>query len=308
MSSNKKNQVVPTIEEEVKVVGPVVDEKVTVEVDTSIVEPLPLSPIDMQIAGLSDTQKIEITQFKALLPMFASRKVLHDPFKAFAQSTGLYETSTNQAEVDKLQASIDSARNTLVGAGFPLDSDVVKGAIKGLTAELTKASAKVSDNLGDLAQYFGVELTRKQGERVYAATGQLAMHNPDLAELKATDYLFHQNDKKAVVVHSSTVAQTDLDTVKIQPASDTWIAYEFNGELTFDKNRTGDTEPKMIATVKTMPENFIKAHQVVYTGKSLSGLIGVVAATLGLSYNQNGWGSNAQLASKFDRVQRVVKA
>jgi len=296
MSSNKKNKVeeVPTIEEEVTV-SPVVAEEA------------PVNPIDAKIALLTVEQQAEIAQFKSLLSMFASKKVLAEPFKVFCVNTGLYETSTNQAEVDALQAKIDTARDTLVAAGFPADSDFVKGAIKGAIAELAKASAKVSDNLSELAGYFGVELARKQGERVYAATGQLAMHNPNLAELKSTDYLFHQDNKKAVIVHSLSVAQSDLDTAKIKGASDTWVAYEFNGELTFDKNRTGDTEPVMVATVKTMPENWVKAYPVVFTGEKLSGLMGVVAATLGLNYNGNGWQSNAQLASKFDRVNRVVK-
>jgi hypothetical protein len=295
MSSNKKNQEVPTIEKVDEVVGTWAAEKVTV------------NPIDAKIATLTVAQHELIIQFKALLPIFASKKVLYDAFKVFMQQVGLYETSTNQAEVDKLQTSIANAKSALTAAGFATDSPIVQGAIKGLVAELTKAQKEVNDNLVPLATYFGVELTKKQGERVYANTGQLAMHNPNLQELKSTDYLFHQNDKKAVIVHSSTVAQSDLDTVKIKPASDTWIAYEFNGELTFDKNRSGETEPIMLATVKTMPENFVKAYPVIFTGEKLSGLMGVVAATLGLNYNGNGWQSNAQLAEKFNRVGRVIK-
>ena len=110
MSSNKKNKVeeVPTIEEEVTV-SPVVAEEAPVET---------VNPIDAKIALLTVEQQAEIAQFKSLLSMFTSKKVLAEPFKVFCVNTDLYETSTNQAEVDKLQASIDSAKNALKAAGF----------------------------------------------------------------------------------------------------------------------------------------------------------------------------------------------
>jgi hypothetical protein len=299
MSSNKKNQEVLTIEKVEEVIGPSADEKTTVDLD----------PITVKILGLTTEQQNEIAQFKALLPMFASKKVLYDPFKAFAQTVGLYETSTNQAEVDALQAKIDNARNTLIAAGFPVDSEVVKGAIKGLVSELTKASAKVSDNLGDLAKYFGVELARKQGERVYAATGELATYRPSLAELKTTDYVFCQSDKKAVVVHSSTIAQKDLDKLGVKAESQLWLSFEYNGEFTFDRTRHADNNGKMIAVVRAIPENWMKVYPVVYEGETLSGLMAKVGGVLQLphGYNGNGWQSVSMMTTQFDKVSRVVK-
>jgi hypothetical protein len=300
MSSKK---VVPTIEKVEEVVGPVADEKVTVELSFVPVE---ANPIDAKIALLTVGQQTEIAQFKALLPMFASKKVLADPFKVFVQSTGLYETSTNQEEVNKLQASIDSAKGALKSAGFAEDSAIVMGAIKGLVSELTKASAKVSDNLPQLATYFGVELAKTGKNAPAEANGIFKMAKVDLAMLKSQDWLYSEGDAKGIVIHSMSISESDLLTFKITPASDTWVVFSYNGELTFDRVKT--EELTMVSTIKTIPENWMSVKPLTgMTLESLSGFTGKVARLFGRTYHNNGWSGMSMLAQSFDKVQRVVK-
>lgn len=268
----------------------------------------PTNPLDSKIATLTEGQKAEIAKFKAFVAMCDMPKVLNDAFKKFTQDIGLYETSANTEQIEATRAEIAKVKIALTSAGFTEDSPIVLAAIKGLVATLEKAEKDVKDNLTDLANYFKVKLAKGAGNRVYANNGDLAAKKMTPSEIKEHDYLFSQQDKKAVLIHSLTVAEADLAKLGVKASGDVWIAFEYNGLLSSTRNRSGDGSNWMLGDITQFPENWVKVHSVVATTGTLSNLMGVTAATLGLSYNGNGWQSNTMLNKKFDKVSRVVKA
>lgn len=269
---------------------------------SSVVAEKVIDPITAKIAELA------VTPNKTLKAIYAGLldDTQTDKFKALMIALGLYVVDSNQAEVDKFNTLIASAKELYLASGFELDSDFVKGAIKGMTTELNKAQGKVVDNMPQLTAYFGVK-SGKAITRSNATTGDLATHRPSISELKTTDFVFAQSEKKSIVVHSSTIAESDLTKLGQKSDSQLWLSFEYNSVFSFDRTRHQDNNGKMVAVVKTMPENWVKVTPVIYEGTTLSGLMGKVASGLGLPYNGNGWQSCSMLVKKFDKVGRVVK-
>ena len=291
-----------------QVVEPKADEKPIESVPTES----DVNPIAARIAGLSQEQQDKIAFFQSVLPMFHSHKVLNDQFKAFAQETGLYETSANTEEIAKQKALFDASLKALLGTGMTEDNPLVVQFKKGYTSTIEKLEKDVKDNLRELATYFGIVLAKSQGSRVYASTGQLTATKMSETEIKAHDFVYSEHDRKAIVVHSQTVSESALTKLGVKSASDLWLAFEFNGTLQYERAKNPETNWHY-ANITNMPESWVKVHSVVCTSGTISGLIGVVAATVGNKYSGNGWQGNAYLSDKagspvkFDKVQRVVK-
>lgn len=262
-----------------------------------------------QMAELAKSAKKEdkakVAEFFAELVKIASTE---SPLTQFGKVTGILEISGNQEEIEKNQKSRQTAIDALKAAGFPENSEPCKAAVKGFDTAIAKLSKETKTNLPQIAEFLKVKTgkTSTAGESVQS--GQLAMYKPTLADMKTWDFLFKQNDRQAVIVHSMTISENALTDLGIKPESTKWVVLEYNGNLQATRMKSDAENGKQIGDITTKPENWLKAYEMTFTGDKLSPFTSLVAVTLGLQYHGNGWQSLTKLNKQFDGIARVIKA
>jgi hypothetical protein len=237
-------------------------------------------------------------------------------FKDLMQALGLYKIDGNEAEIAKLEKDIATAKEVLIKAGFSEDSEIVRGATKGLTAELERTRKATKDNLADLANYFGVKLASKH--LPHASTGELAMKRYSAADIQKNDWLIQDGEKTMVVVHSSTLSDEVLAPYNIKPASENYIGFIYNGDLQFTRVTTNiPGESEKIAKVTNWPTTFLEVKPIKFELDSLSGFEkACLLALRGLKPTdeaaqkiaRNGWQANSKIDGQAKLgIKRVVR-
>jgi hypothetical protein len=256
----------------------------------------------------------DVTTLGAKLSSIADNE--ENRFKSLMQALGLYVIVGNSEEIAKLEGDISKAKDALVKAGFPEDSDIVKSAIKGLSAELEKSRKSTKDNLSDLANFFGVKLAKNHAP--YASTGDLAMRRYAAGDIQKNDWLIKDGDKTAIVCHSSTLADEVLAPFNVKPGSENYLMFVYNGDLQYTSvtsNVPGESEK--IATITNYPQTYLEVKPLRFELDSLSGFEKTcVLALRGLKATdaaaqkiaRNGWQSNSRIDGQAKiGVKRVTR-